>query len=241
MHNRRQQQQTMTPRNTESAAEIAECIRRDIRPALPPAVEQLTAEQVEALRGKLHALRHYCVVKGADAGAIEHLEAALTVSQGLWELLEQQVTTFNYLRQMENIRRLDLGSNLLSQSESVLAGEIELQDFAVGAIATCLGWLSDTIWVDLARLDQQAVPKAHALRLQDELWGFLCSSASPGRTVALQETMALQERMGLLFKALADDAIPSAGRVLLLASLYQLLLVLRLNRVVGLLGGAGKT
>jgi hypothetical protein len=230
----------MTSRNPECLGEIGECIRRDIRPTLPPEVEQLTAEQVVALRGKLQALRYYCAAKGAAAAIIEQLEAALSVAQGLGELLEQNATTFTYLRQMENIRRLDLGANLLGQAEPMVAGETELQEFALGAVATSLGWLSDTIWVDLARFDQQVVAKAHVLRLQDELWDFLTALASPGRSVALPETLALQEKMGLLFKALNDEAIPSAGRVLLLAGLYELLLVLHLNRVVAMAGGSGK-
>src|ERR1041385_8830855 len=100
----------MSPSQAEEAAQVSDCIRREILAGIPPGLEQLTVENVEAIRGKLHALRYFCAANGMDEAILQGLAASLTVTHGLWELLEQNSSTFIYLRQMENIRQIGRAS-----------------------------------------------------------------------------------------------------------------------------------
>jgi len=223
----------MAVSSANTVSEVVDCIRRDILPSIPVQIDQLTPEVVESLRGKLQALRYHCATKRIDDSVMGPLSAALSVSQGLWELLEQNDTTFVYLRRMETIRWLDLGSNGLAQYESDCTRE-----FVVSALAASLGWISDTIWVDLARMDQQAVSRSHVARLENELWDFLRESTDSNPKGTIQDALAMQQKINLLFKTIADHNLPSGGRLLLLASMYVLLLLLNLNRIISSVGTA---
>jgi hypothetical protein len=223
---------------TASSAIVAS-LQRDILPVLPAQLEQLTPEAVEAVRAKLQALRYCCAVNGFEPAVLDRLSAALNVSQGLWELLEQNSSTFIYLRQMEKIRGLDLGANLMGQCESAMAGETKTREFVLSCIATCLGWVSDTIWVDLARADLQAIPNAHAIQLQDALWEFLGTIRPTKAAVSVAEAQAMQEKIGLLFDTLANKDLAVGGRALLVAGLYLIVLVLNLEQTIRLLEKPG--
>ena len=217
------------------AAQVVDSIRREVLARIPPGIEELTPEKIEMIRDKLHALRYFSAAQDLDEGVSEGLAAALNVTQGLWELLEQNSSTFDYLRQMENIRRLDLGANLAEQGEAIMAGETQFGEFLASSIASLLGWISDSIWVELARHDQHGVSKAHAVRLRDELWNFLAQLNAGKAGVSLADALILQERTSGFFKLLADESVPAGGRVLLLGGMYVLMLVLHIDRVIGLL------
>ena len=48
------------------AEEITAHIKKEILTAIPVQIDQLSSENVDALRNKLHILHYYCLQKGID-------------------------------------------------------------------------------------------------------------------------------------------------------------------------------
>jgi hypothetical protein len=212
--------------------EVVEYIKKEILPALPLRIDQLDDQDAEALRDKIHILRYYCLQKGFDSQLIDRFDTLLEISHGLWELLDQNSNTFMYLKEMYKIRWLDLGADLITQFEEASSGEDTLRDIFINSIATYMGWLSDTIWVDVAKIDQFAAPKVHAIRLRDELWRFLSDSDSNINGMSLGKAIDIGEKMKHLTQLLISDEIPPVGRAFLLSNIYTLLMKLNIDKII---------
>jgi hypothetical protein len=206
-------------------------VREELLPGLSAELGDWDLNRLESFRGKLHALHAFAFVHDTGDFISLRLCAALDATAALWELLEQNEITLCYLRRMETIRTLDLGANLAAQSEIIRAEAIDLGEFAAGAIASGLGWFTDTLWVELARMDHHALCGSHAPRLQDLFWQFIRQAATDSRTLSLQEAQDRHAKMTPFFQLLRNPQVPSAGRFLLLWQLYLLLVALNLSAI----------
>lgn len=218
--------------NSQIAEEVANHIKKEILTAVPARIDQLNGENVELLCSKLHVLHYYCLQRGLDSDITNRLEAMLETSQGFWQLLDASVNTLADLQETHKMRWLDLGSGVLTEVEEIVSGEESFRDVVVNSIAILLGWMSDTVWVDMAEEDRWRVPKAHMLRLKDELWRFISEPSQNGSEVTLEKAVGIGEKMNHLLQLIAGDDIPVAGRVILLSQVYILLLRLNISKIL---------
>lgn len=220
---------TLSPQIVES---IVDHIKKEVLTAVPERIDQLSSENVEFLRGKLHILRYYCLQKGGSSDITSGLEAALETSRGFWELLEDNANTLANLKETYKMRWLDLGSGVLTELEEIISGEESLRDIIVNSIAILLGWKADTVWVDIAKEDRRLVSKAHLIRLRDELWQFISESSQNGSEITLKKAAEIGQKMDLLLQSIAGDDMPVVVRIMLLSQIYILLLRLGIGKVL---------
>ena len=218
--------------NLQMAEGVAKHIKKEILTAVPVRIDQLSSENVELLRSKLHVLHYYCLQRGLDSDITNRLEAMLETSQGFWQLLDASANTLAGLQETYKMRWLDLGSGVLTEVEEIVSGEESFRDVVVNSIAILLGWMSDTVWVDMAKEDRWRVPKDHILRLRDELWRFVSEPSQNGSEVTLEKAVEIGEKMSRLLQLIAGDDIPVAGRVVLLSQVYTLLLRLNISKML---------
>jgi hypothetical protein len=214
------------------AAEIAEHVKNEVLTAVPARIDQLSSENVEVLHDKLHVLHYYCLQKGIDSDITNRLEAALETSRGFWDLLEDNANTLADLSETYKMRLLDLGSGVLTELEEIISGEESFRDIMVNSIAILLAWKSDTVWVDMAKEDIRLVPKAHMVRLRDELWQFISESSQNGDELTLAKASEIGSKMNLLLQSVSSNDMPVVMRVMLLSQIYIMLLRLGISRIL---------
>jgi len=212
--------------------EIVEHIKQEVLTAIPAQIDQLSSENVETLRDKLHALHYYCLQKGLDSHIADMLETALETSWGFWELLEDNANTLADLAETHKMRLLDLGSGVVSELEEIISGEESFRDIIANSIAIFLAWKSDTVWIDMAKQDQRLVPKLHLARLRDELWRFINESSLNNSEVTLKKASEIGEKMRMLLKYIASDDMPVVMRIMMLSQIYVLLIRLKISKII---------
>jgi len=214
------------------AAEIVEHVKNEVLTAVPARIDQLSSENVEVLRDKLHVLHYYCLQKGIDSGIVNRLEAALDTSRGFWDLLEDNANTLADLSETYKMRLLDLGSGVLTELEEIISGEESFRDIIINSVAILLAWKSDTVWVDMAKEDIRLVPKGHMVRLRDELWQFIGESSQNGDELTLAKAAEIGSKMNLLLQSVSSNDMPVVMRVMLLSQIYIMLLRLGISRIL---------
>lgn len=217
--------------NAQITTEALDYIKTEILEKLPTNVEQLTPENVDIFIDNLHVLRYFCLKKGFEANINDRIDNLIEIGNGLWELLDANTNTFMYLKEMYRIRGLDLTSSLIGQYEEVTSGEETLRDFILETLATYLGWKSDTIWVDVAKIDHFAPSKNHIRRIRDELWRIIAESENDNH-VNIEKASEISEKMRMLLQLMVSDDFPAVGRVLLISNIYTLLLRLELDKMI---------
>ena len=221
-------------------SEVVDYVKNEVLEKIPTEINDMTTDNVDDFINNLYVLRYYCSQKNLNQDIISRFDNMIETSQGLWELLDSNSNTFMYLKEMYNIRRLDLVANLLGQYEETTSGEETFRDFVISSVATFLGWKSDTIWVDVAKIDHYAPSKTHIRRLRDELWRLITDSPKNSDQVTLEKTVELGEKMSLLLKLMISDEFPAPGRALLLATIYTLLLRLQVDKAIVVMQSNGE-
>ncbi|HGJ66827.1 TPA: hypothetical protein ENS27_15805 [bacterium] len=229
----------MTEPSLEITAEAIQYIKNEILVKIPSNIEDFTPENVDSLINNIYVLRYYCLKNGFDIKVTDRLDDLLETSQGLWDLLDSNSNTFMYLKEMYKIRGLDLSASLIGQYEEVTSGEESFRDVILSSIATYLGWKSDTIWVDVAKIDHFAPPKNHIRRIRNELWHIINESEN-GNPVSIEKASEISEKMSLLLQLMVSDEFPAVGRVLLISNIYALLLKLGIDKMIVTMESNGK-
>lgn len=212
--------------------EVADHIKKEVLTSLPARIDQLSSENVEILRSKLHILHYYCLQKGIEPDVTSKLEAILETSQGFWDLLEDNAKTLSDLKETYKMRWLDLGAGVLTELEEIISGEESVRDVIINSIAIMLAWKADTVWVDMAKVDRRSVSKNHVLKLQDELWRFISDASRNGDDLTLEKATDIDEKMNLLLQSMTADDMPVAVHVVLLSQIYILLLRLNIGQIL---------
>lgn len=215
----------------EIVEKVADHIKKEVLTSLPARIDQLSSENVEVLRNKLHILHYYCLQKGIDSAVTSKLEAILETSQGFWDLLEDNAKTLLDLKETYKMRWLDLGSGVLTELEEIISGEESVRDVIINSIAIMLAWKADTVWVDMAKGDRRSVSRNHMVKMRDELWRFI-SEASQNGDVTLEKAADIDEKMNLLLQSMTADDMPVAVHVVLLSQIYILLLRLNIGQIL---------
>ncbi len=216
----------------EIVEEVADHIKKEVLTSLPARIDQLSSENVEVLRSKLHILHYYCLQKGIDSDVTSGLEAMLETSQGFWELLEDNAKTLSDLKETFKMRWLDLSAGVLTELEEIISGEESVRDVIINSIAIMLAWKADTVWVDMAKIDRRSVSKNHVLKLRDELWRFISDASRNGDDLTLEKATDIDEKMNLLLQSMTSDDMPVAVHVVLLSQIYILLLRLNIGQIL---------
>jgi len=222
----------MAELDPQTKAEVVDYVKKEVLTKIPTEIEYLTAENVDALLSNLYVLRYYCFQKGFDPNVTDRLNNVIEISQDLWELLDSNSNTFMYLKEMYKIRGFDLAANLLGQYEETTSGEDTLRDVILNSIGTFLFWKSDTIWVDVAKIDYLAPSKVHTRKIREEFWRIINESPQNGNQMTLEKASEIGEKMNLLLNFTVSDEIPAVGRALLLSTMYTLLLRLQIDKTV---------
>jgi len=230
----------MTNLNLQITSEIAKYIKDDIIAKIPSEIDQLIPENVDKLINNIYVLRYYCSQRSLDFGLINRLDDIIETCQGLWELLDSNTSTFMYLREMYKIRRLDFFANLIGQYEETTSGEESFRDFVLESIATYLGWKSDTIWVDVAKIDHYAPIKNHVRKLRLEIWKLLDDMPKDGDQIDLAKAIEIGEKMDFLLNFIVGDETQPVGQALFLSTIYVLLLRLKLDRTISIIQSIGE-
>lgn len=225
---------------TQAISEIAKYIKDDIIAKVPAEIDQLVPDNVDKLINNIYALRYYCSQNSINSGLINRLDDVIDTCQGLWELLDSNTSTFMYLKEMYKIRRLDLFANLIGQYEEITSGEETLRDFVLESIATFLGWKSDTIWVDVAKIDHYAPIKNHIRKLRVELWKLLDDMPKSGDQIDLVRAVEIGEKMDYLLNFVISDQTQPVAQTLFLSTIYVLLIRLKLDRTIGIIQAIGE-
>ncbi len=216
----------------EIVEEVADHIKKEVLTSLPARIDQLSSENVEVLRSKLHILHYYCLQKGIDSDVTTTLEAMLETSQGFWELLEDNAKTLSDLKETFKMRWLDLSAGVLTELEEIVSGEESVRDVIINSIAIMLAWKADTVWVDMAKVDRRSVSKNHVLKLRDELWQFISAASRNGDDLTLEKAADIDEKMNLLLQSMIADDMPVAVHVVLLSQIYILLMRLNIGQIL---------
>lgn len=226
----------MADLNLQIKSEIAEYIKNDIVPKIPSEIGQFIPDNVDELIDSVYVLRYYCSQKDINSNAVGRLDDIIETCQGLWELLDTNTKTFLYLIEMYKVRRLDLFSSLIGQYEETTSGEESFRDFVLSSIATYFGWKADNIWIDAAKIDQEVPLKFHVRRLRNELWKLLDDFPKNESELSLPKAIDIGEKMNLLLNLIISDETPPVGRALLLSTIYTLLIRLKLDRAISMIG-----
>ena len=222
----------MAELDPQTKAEVVDYVKKEILTKIPIEIEHLTPEDVDALLNNLYVLRYYCSQKRFDSDVISRIGGVIEICQALWELLDSNINTFTYLKEMHKVRGLDLTANVLGQYEETSSGEDTLRDVILNSIGTFLFWKSDTIWVDVAKIDYLAPSKVHTRKIREEFWRIINESPQNGNQVTLEKASEIGEKMNLLLNFTVSDEIPAVGRALLLSTMYTLLLRLQIDKTV---------
>lgn len=229
----------MADLNLQIKSEITEYIKNNIVPKIPSEIEQFTPDNIDELINSIYALRYYCSQKGINSGIAGRFDNIIETCQGLWELLELNTNTFMYLTEMYKIRRLDLVANLIGQYEEVTSGEESFRDFVLNSIATYLLWKSDTIWVDVAKIDHYAPSKNHVRELRGELWKLLDDLPKNGDQIDLAKAVDIGKKMNMLLNLIISEETPVAMSALLLSTIYVVILRLEFDKTVTIIQSIG--
>ncbi len=230
----------MTNFDQQAISEIARYIKDDIIAKVPSEIDQLVPDNVDKLINNIYALRYYCSQNSIDSMLVDRLDNIIETCQGLWELLDSNTSTFMYLREMYKIRKLDFFANIIGQYEEVTSGEETFRDFILESIATFLGWKSDTIWIDVAKIDHYAPIKNHVRRLRVELWKLLDDMPKNGDQVKLDKAVEIGEKMDYLLNFVISDQDQPIGQALFLSAIYVLILRLKLDRTISVIKSIGE-
>ena len=222
----------MAELDPQTKAEVVDYVKKEVLTKIPTEIEHLTAENVDALLSNLYVLRYYCFQKRFDPNVTDRLNNVIEISQDLWDLLDSNSNIFMYLKEMYKIRGLDLAANLLGQYEETTSGEDTLRDVILNSIGTFLFWKSDTVWVDVAKIDYLAPSKVHTGKIREEFWRIINESPQNGNQMTLEKASEIGEKMNLLLNFTVSDEIPAVGRALLLSTMYTLLLRLQIDKTV---------
>jgi hypothetical protein len=226
----------MANSNLQIKSEIAEYIKNDIVPKIPSEIEQFIPDNIDKLIDSIYVLRYYCSRKGINSNSVDILNNIIETCQALWELLDTNTKAFLYLIEMYKVRKLDLISNIIGQYEEVTSGEESFRDFVLESIATYFGWKADNIWIDQAKIDQEVPLKFHVRRLRNELWKLLDDFPKNENEINLPKAIDISEKMNLLLNLIISDETPPVGRALLLSTIYTLLIRLKLDRAISVIG-----
>lgn len=213
-------------------SELVEYIKDNVIPTIPVEINQLNGTVIEELCDKLYILIYYCSQRDFDYELLERLNNLLETARNLKELLESNENAFKNLKEMYRMRRLDLGSDIMVQFEEIISGEEDFRDIIITSFATLLGWLSDTIWVDMAKFDQLAIPNSHIIKLKDELWKLIREPLSNKDNLTIEKAIQINERMQSILKLISSDEIPAIGRVLFISKIYTLLIRIKIDRIL---------
>lgn len=222
----------MSESNQQIISELVEYIKDNVIPTIPMEINQLNDAVVEELCDKLYILIYYCSQRDFDYELLERLNNLLGTARNLKELLESNENAFKNLKEMYKMRRLDLGSDIMVQFEEIISGEEDFRDIIITSFATLLGWLSDTIWVDMAKFDQLAIPNSHIIKLKDELWKLIREPSSNKDNLTIEKAIQINEKMQSILKLISSDEIPAIGRVLFISKIYTLLIRIKIDRIL---------
>jgi len=211
--------------------EAIKYIKNEILAKIPSNIEDFTPENTDSLINNIYVLRYYCLKNGFDIKVTNGIDDLLETSQGLWELLDSNINAFRYLKEMYKVRGFDLAANLIGQYEEITSGEETFRDALLESLATFLGWKSDTIWVDMAKIDHFATPRDHIRRIRNKLWQIINESEN-GDPVSIEKASEISEKMSLLLQLMVSDEFPAIGRVLLISNIYTLLLKLGFDKTI---------
>ena len=92
------------------AEEVGDHIKKEVLTAIPTKLDQLSTENVEVLRNKLHILRYYCLQKGVDSGVTSGLESTLETIQ---KFLEQYQIILIMLAVLAALQGINKGLGLI--------------------------------------------------------------------------------------------------------------------------------
>jgi len=229
----------MAETNPQMTVEAVDYIKKDILVKIPANIEEFTPENADSLINNLYALRHYCLKNGFNIKVTDRIDKLIETGQGLWELLDANTNAFNYIKEMHKVRGFDLAANLISQYEEITSGEESLRDALLESIATYLGWKSDTIWVNMSKIDHLATSRTHVRKIRDEFWRIINESEN-GEPVSIQKASEINEKMSLLLQLMVSDEFPAIGLVLLISNIYTLLLRLGLDKTIANMESDGK-
>ncbi|MGQ9609022.1 MAG: hypothetical protein ACUVWN_06960 [bacterium] len=222
----------MSESNQQIISELVEYIKDKVIPTIPLEINQLNGAVIEELCDKLYILIYYCSQKDFDYELLERLNNLLETARNLKELLESNENAFKNLKEMYRMRRLDIGSDIMVQFEEIISGEEDFRDIIITSFATLLGWLSDTIWVDMAKFDQLAIPNSHIIKLKDELWKLIREPSSNKDNLTIEKAIQINEKMQSILKLISSDEIPAIGRVLFISKIYTLLIRIKIDRIL---------
>jgi len=217
--------------NPQISDEIAGYMKKEILPAVPLQIDQFSSQNIEILINKLNILRYFCLQKNVDSNIIQKIEDILESSQVFWDILENNANAISDLKDTYKVRKLDLESTLVSQFEELISGEDTLRDVIINAIATTLGWKSDTIWVDMAKKEHINLSKSYIMSLKDELWKFIAESSQNGNEMTIKKASEIGEKMELLMNFISGENVPALMRIMFISQIYSLLLRFRIIKL----------
>lgn len=217
--------------NPQISDEIAGYMKKEILPAVPLQIDQFSSQNIEILINKLNILRYFCLQKNIDSNIIQKIEDILESSQVFWDILENNANAISDLKDTYKVRKLDLESTLVSQIEELISGEDTLRDVIINAIATTLGWKSDTIWVDMAKKEHINLSKSYIMSLKDELWKFIAESSQNGNEMTIKKASEIGEKMELLMNFISGENVPALMRIMFISQIYSLLLRFRIIKL----------
>lgn len=202
-----------------------------ILPAIPSEVGELNTATIRLLRSRLHSLKYCYQRKGFHLHIVPLVDRMLDISLALWELVHGNAEALADVRDVTKVRKLGLGANLIGQVEEVLSGEETPRDILINSIATFLGWKSDSLWVNMAKVDHSLVVESHLMRLQDAVWQFTDEFVVPDE-ITLPAATALGDKIEEVLSLVTTPEVSVQLRVVFVTQVYVLLLHLYLRQLL---------
>lgn len=215
-----------------SANDMIDYLRREILPGLARLMAVLTTEDLWEFRSRLHALHHYCLQSGLPDDLSAHVEAILSTSAGLWNLLSENEISSLDLKDYIKGRTFSAEAEGLTNFEEWISGEDTLRDVIINSFAFMLNWKSNTIWVDSVKRARRAMAKNYTLELQDGIWQFIKESAHRNGELSLERANQIRQRTNGFMRLIREENLTTEAQIALLMQIYTMLLRLQLGKLI---------
>ncbi len=193
--------------------------------------ECFSKERIWVIMNDIHILKDHLIhtartgrsskKKQYPDGLEERISGLLSISRGLYELLEEFQDTMKAAEYNKMARLLGTGSDLASLFEEFITGEDPLNDVLMNAVPFVLARLEETAYIKSAEEGFRTLFQMHTLDLYERFWKLAHERPLGKSGYSYEDSKELGKGMDALRKMLSDRNLDRPTRFILHVILYM--------------------
>ena len=151
----------------------------------------------------------------------QRISGLLSISRGLYELLEEFQDTMKAAEYNKIARVLGTGADLVSLFEEFITGEDPLEDVLLNAVPFTLARLEETAYIKSAEEGFRTLFQMHTLDLYERFWKLAHERSVAKSGYSYEDSLELGKGLDALRKMLSDRNLDRPTRFILHVVLYM--------------------